>query len=111
MATNYQRGRAFEYRVRDKLKKDGAVYVLRAAQSKGIVDLLALFPPAARCTECAMKGLFQPVIWLVQAKRDGRLPAHEEIELRAVAEAAGAVPVLAQTGPKGRGVQFVFLGG
>lgn len=44
MATNYQRGRAFEYRTRDRLYKDGAVYVMRAAQSKGLADLLALFP-------------------------------------------------------------------
>jgi hypothetical protein len=44
VATNYQRGRAFEYRTRDKLLKKGAVYVMRAAQSKGKVDLLALWP-------------------------------------------------------------------
>ena len=47
MPTNYQRGRQFEYRTRNKLIDMGAVYVMRAAQSKGKVDLLALWPEAA----------------------------------------------------------------
>jgi hypothetical protein len=45
--TNYQRGRAFEYRARDKALKLGAVYVMRAASSKGAADLIAVFPPPA----------------------------------------------------------------
>lgn len=107
MATNYQRGRAFEYRTRDKLKKDGAVYVMRAAQSKGIADLLVLWPwNDYTCPDCG-SGLEEP--WLVQCKRDGRLPAREEIELVSVAEAAGAKAVLAKTGKNGRGVEFIHL--
>lgn len=108
MATNYQRGRAFEYRVRDRLKKDGAAYVMRAAQSKGIVDLLALWPADGPFDDMAE----QP--WLVQVKysingKAGRLSAQDEIELIAVADATGGIPVLATQGPKGRGVVFTNL--
>lgn len=81
------------------------MYVMRAAQSKGIVDLLAVFSPHHN----ELYGC--PPIWFVQAKRDGRLPGREKVELVSVAEAAGAVPVLAKTGPNGRGVEFITLGG
>lgn len=47
MPTNYQRGRAFEYRARDALLKRGAAFVIRAAQSKGAADLAAFFAPQA----------------------------------------------------------------
>lgn len=116
MATNYSRGRAFEYRVRDKLKKRGAAYVMRAAQSKGIADLLALWPvkdgahrwPSGEVTA----GLRSP--WLVQVKysitgKAGRLSAQDELELIALADATGGIPVLATQGPKGRGVVFTNL--
>lgn len=109
MATNYSRGRAFEYRVRDRLKKDGAAYVMRAAQSKGIVDLLALWPARS---ELSLRQVPSP--WLVQVKysisgKSGRLSAQDEIELIAVADATGGIPVLATQGPKGRGVVFTNL--
>lgn len=121
MATNYARGRAFEYRVRDRLKKDGAAYVMRAAQSKGIVDLLALWPMPVPLTQTDADGRVvwqgwppdEPP-WLVQVKysitgKGGRLSAHDEIELVAVADATGGIPVLATQGPKGRGVVFTNL--
>lgn len=115
MATNYERGRAFEYRVRDKLKKDGAVYVMRAAQSKGKVDLLALWPLTSIVHRREdgfpewQKGYPNCVPWIVQCKRDGRLPAAERAELLDIAAQTGALPVLAKTGPNGRGVEFLFL--
>jgi Holliday junction resolvase len=104
--TNYQRGRAFEYRVRNALKKRGAAYVMRAAQSKGIADLLALWPARV------MNVPDRP--WLVQVKysitgKGGRLSAHEEIELIALADLTGGIPILATQGPKGRGVVFTDL--
>ena len=38
---NYKRGREFEYKTRDHLINEmGAVYVMRAAQSKGAADLI-----------------------------------------------------------------------
>jgi hypothetical protein len=102
VTTNYQRGRAFEYRTRDKLYKMGAVYVMRAAQSKGAADLIALFP--------AHPVYEWPRVWLVQCKRGtGRIsPAEREI-LKNLAREAGVVPVQALPGPKGRGVVFTDL--
>ena len=115
MATNYQRGRAFEYRVRDRLKKMGAGYVMRAAQSKGIVDLLALWPRGTWDPASADGKWIRPrQPWLVQAKysikgKSGRISADDELELLAVAELVGGIPVLATQGPKGRGVVFTDL--
>jgi hypothetical protein len=122
VATNYQRGRAFEYRVRDRLKKDGAAYVMRAAQSKGIADLLALWPASGTFTVTDVNGELRtysyltnvPAPWLVQVKysitgKGGRLSARDEIELIALADATGGIPVLATQGPKGRGVVFTDL--
>lgn len=97
MATNYQRGRAFEYRVRKNLlEKRHAVYVMRAAQSKGAADLIALMG------DCTL---------LIQCKRDGRLPAKEKEVLLDIAERAHypTVAVLAKTGPAGRGIVYVNL--
>lgn len=93
--TNYQRGRQFEYRTRDKLLKLGAVYVMRAAQSKGAADLIALFPDR--------------VVHLVQCKRDGKLPKAERQELLRIASETGAVAVLARIPKSGRGVEFINL--
>lgn len=100
MATNYQRGRDFEYRTRNKLLEMGAVYVMRAAQSKGKVDLMALFPDL---------GEWIPYVWIVQCKRDGRLPVAEAAELIRIANETGAVPYLAKAGKNGRGVEFINL--
>ena len=123
MPTNYQRGRAFEYRVRNALKKRGAAYVMRAAQSKGIADLLALWPKHegkyltledGREIVLLREHGFVKRPWLVQVKysitgKGGRLSAHEEIELIALADLTGGIPVLATQGPKGRGVVFTDL--
>ena len=59
MVTNYQRGRHFEYRVRQHFIKEGYI-VLRSAGSHTFSDLLA------------MKG---GEILLIQCKTDGYLPA------------------------------------
>jgi hypothetical protein len=105
MATNYQRGRAFEYRTRNKLLDMGAAYVMRAAQSKGTFDLAAFFgwefvgTPNERF----------PNVMLVQCKRDGKLSKAEREKCIAVAKACGRAAWLAKAGPKGRGVVFVML--
>lgn len=112
MATNYQRGRAFEYRTRDKLLKNGAVYVMRAAQSKGKVDLLALWPIPE---PYASKGWTEhrPAPWLVQCKYSihggGRLSPGEGADLVELAAQTGGVPVFARPGKNGRGVEFINL--
>jgi hypothetical protein len=85
---------------------------MRAAQSKGIADLLVLWP---REGLIAQSGPFQygEPPWLIQAKYSikggGYLPGREEIELIALAELTGALPVFARPGKNGRGVEFINL--
>jgi hypothetical protein len=78
---------------------------MRAAQSKGIADLLVLWPVDRRMM------LERP--WLVQCKYSvnggGRLPAYEEIELVALAHLTGSVPVLARPLKGKRGMEFINL--
>lgn len=112
--TNYQRGRDFEYRVRDRLLKEGAEYVMRAASSKGAADLIALWPFQLPVFEDDQGARYiarreSPRVWLVQCKRDGRLPKDEEAELVAIAGNTGAIPVLARVPKSGRGVEFINL--
>lgn len=102
MATNYQRGRAFEYRARDKLYALGALLVLRSAGSKTKVDLLALFPRI----DTPMMWNTQGDVWIVQCKRDGKLPAAERDALLDIATETGALAYHAHTGRDGKGVEF-----
>lgn len=115
MATNYQRGRAFEYRARNKLLEKGACYVMRAAQSKGAADLIALWPHFLEANSGPLGDandwiprLAPP--WLVQCKRGvGRITPAERDVLLQLSEETGAIPVQALSGPKGRGVVFTDL--
>jgi Holliday junction resolvase len=114
--TNYQRGRAFEYRARDALKKRGATFVMRAAQSKGAADLLALWPMRKRSgygNDNSRHGCTSTQPWLVQCKYSvhggGYLPSKDAVELVALAERTGALPVFARPGKNGRGVEFINL--
>lgn len=105
VATNYQRGRAFEYRARDALTKRGALYVMRAAQSKGKVDLLALWPLPLHARVIGLSA-----VWLVQCKTgSARMSGADKQDLIDLAQATGGVPVLAEPGPKNRGVVFTNL--
>lgn len=107
MATNYSRGRAFEYRTRDDLMhKQGATYVMRAAGSHTLADLTVFFP-AQDCNDLCAE--YRPCVWLVQCKRDGRLPAEERELLIDLANEVGAAAVLAKAGPGGRGVEYDHL--
>lgn len=108
MPTNYQRGRAFEYRTRDALLRRGAAFVIRAAQSKGAADLAAFWrhPQAG-------KGLIidpWPEPWLVQCKYSihgsGSIPVPERKALFLLAREAGCKPVIARPGKDGKGVVF-----
>lgn len=109
MATNYQRGRQFEYRTRDKLLKNGAVYVMRAASSKGAADLIALWPVNGWLGPLGGTFHVYPRAWLVQCKRDGKLPRAERETLVEIAAQTGATPVLARVPKAGRGVEFVNI--
>ena len=44
LVTNYERGRAKEYRTISILRRRGALWVQRSYGSKGIFDVFALFP-------------------------------------------------------------------
>lgn len=109
VANNYQRGRAFEYRSRDALLKRGAVYVMRAAQSKGKVDLLALWPKDGQVIDGFLIQIAHPP-WLVQCKSgSARMSPADRDDLITLAQQTGGVPVLAEPGPKNRGVVFTNL--
>lgn len=80
------------------MSKDvGACYVMRAAGSHTIADLAAFFPWHFVGTPQEQ----EPSVWLVQCKRDGRLPAEERELLQSLAREVGARPVLAKAGPRG----------
>jgi Holliday junction resolvase len=91
MATRYSRGRQFEYRVRDDLRERGCL-VVRAAGSKGKVDLLAVLP---------LTDESPGEILLVQCKRDTWGTPAERTELCRLAEVYGATALLARMGNPG----------
>jgi len=96
LATNYERGRAFEYRVRDHfMKVQNACFVMRAAGSHTIADLIVLWP---------YHYVLGSQVGLVQCKRDGRLSAEERELLISLAKETDSVAILAKAGPGGRGV-------
>lgn len=98
---------------------------MRAAQSKGIVDLLALWPEEdvapARWVESTKSyryvgnSMYRAVErpWLVQCKYSihggGTISPADRAELTALASLTGAVPVVATPGKNGRGIEFVNL--
>jgi len=93
---------------------------MRAAQSKGIVDLLVLWPAWCEYYDGDRSGN-EPVSvrrhqrpWLVQVKysvkgKPGSISPADRAELKALAWAAGACPVFARQGPNGRGIEFINL--
>jgi len=85
--SQYERGRAFEYRVRDALGADG-YEVLRSAGSKTKVDLAAFKPGQ---------------LLLVQCKRtSGTIPPAERTDLLRIAGYVGALPIVAhRSRPRG----------
>lgn len=84
-STGYQLGRALETRARQLLEANG-YFVVRAAASKGLVDLVAMKPG---------QTLF------VQCKRSGSLPPTEWNALYALALSLGAVPLMGRRGKRG----------
>ena len=74
----YRKGREHENKVQKLLEKEG-YYVVRAAGSKGIVDLLAVEP---------MNVLF------VQCRKSSKMTPAERAELVETAQLYGGVPIL-----------------
>lgn len=77
--SNYDRGRRFEYAVRDHLRTNG-YDVIRSAGSKTKVDLVAIKTGQ---------------VLLVQCKLDGKISPTERTELVRIASAAGGWPIVA----------------
>ena len=78
--TNYSRGRAFEYRVRDDMQARGYVTV-RSPGSHTPVDVYCVKPGEVVFVQCKTSGRMDPAEW--NAFLD-------------LCEYAGAVPVLAE---------------
>lgn len=91
----YRLGRAFEYRVRDKLKEAG-YFVMRSPQSRSAVDLLAV------ATGMTL---------MVQCKRHGAIGVEEWNKLFDLARSTGAKPILAAMGKNGHGVELYEMTG
>lgn len=83
--SNYDRGRALEYRARDALRSDGYL-VVRAAGSKGPADLLAFKPGQTLAVNCKLAAL----------------PAAEWDAFWHLCCELGWTPLLATPGPRGR---------
>ena len=79
--TKYACGRRFEYKVRDRLVELG-FFVVRAAGSKGPVDLIAF------------KKYVPPL--LIQCKKAGILTKNEKMELISLARQISAAVILAK---------------
>lgn len=77
--TPYQRGRALEYSIRQKLR-DLGYFVIRSASSKSPVDLVAIR---------------EDHTLLVQCKRDLRLPPAEWNEIWEIADRTGSLAIVA----------------
>ncbi len=87
---NYQKGRRFEYRCRNWLKKYG-YYVLRAYASKGAFDLIAVPPKRDRpdYAEFIADTKFPHTPLLIQCKaiKNGYVSPAEEKDLQECARA------------------------
>ena len=96
MATQYARGRAFEYRVKSLLEKHG-YFVMRSAGSRSPVDLVAF-----RETQTIF----------IQCKRHGAIDRNDVNILYDLSMKHGAMPVLSEI-PKGktRGIDLWVLTG
>ncbi len=87
---------------------------MRAASSKGAADLIVLWEASwLDVTRGVNPSVTQveavPEAWLVQCKRDGKLPKAERETLIDLAGQTGALPVLARVPKSGRGVEFIDL--
>ena len=86
--SKYTRGSNFERRVKKYLEGAGW-FVVRAAQSKGLADLMG-----ARKTEWGY-----PEVCLVSCRIHGRWSPQEKQDLLAAAEKTSAIAFLASRGP------------
>lgn len=90
MVTNYQRGADFERMVARDLERRGFVTV-RSAGSHKPADVVAMI---------------EGETFAIQCKRDGILRPDEWNKFLEWCEKGGAIPILAQKGPRGRGIIY-----
>jgi Holliday junction resolvase len=79
-------GRRFEYRIRDMLRANG-YWVMRSPASKSPIDLVAIKPGQVLFVQCKVNGRLGPAEWNT---------------LMDTAEAAGALPVMAERPSRGK---------
>ncbi len=101
MATPYERGRSFEYRVRNHLQALGYL-VARSPASKSPFDLIAI--SESYNGPC-------PNVHLIQCKLDGRFSKKDRGELAGIARRYGLSAFLAAPGAKRRGVELIQVDG
>ena len=93
MATNYTRGANFERKVAKDLERYGYV-TIRSAGSHKPADVIAMLGGRTIAIQC---------------KRDGVLGPDEWNKFWEWAKVAGATPILASKGPRGRGIIYSRL--
>ena len=93
MRSSYAKGRAFEYRIK-KLYESAGWFVVRAAGSKGVADLVAIAPGGTP-------------VHFIQCKAHGTLPGQERERLITVARTYNATPILASRDSRGRASLYV----
>jgi len=94
----YVKGRAFEYRVRDRLVEDGW-FVVRAAGSKGVADLVAIKP--------SEYFPHNPEVALIQASVRKK-PSREVKKLLDLCNKLNVTPVIVM---RGRKIPLIWLWG
>lgn len=93
--TNYERGRRFEYAVRDDMRERGFI-AIRSPASKSPADVY-----------CMRSGM----VVFIQCKTDGVLPPDEWNKFMDYCEKGGAIPVLAMQGNNNRGRVYKLMTG
>lgn len=95
MSSKYHKGRYFEYKVKKLYESDGW-FVIRAAGSKGVADLVAIAKDGKE-------------VHFIQCKKHGVLSKQEREQLVAKAYTYNAVPILASQGKNGRSIKLYIV--
>lgn len=101
MATNYDRGRNFEYRVRKAFQEligtdnSSVPHIFRTAGSHSPLDLIAI---DIHWDDCACDT---PTVWGIQCKYGTKITAKEKREFVSFCKKLRVIPVLAYAVPRG----------
>jgi hypothetical protein len=90
----------------------GALYVIRAAGSHTLFDLVAFFPSTEFHVDADEDSFYTcPSVWGVQCKRDGKLKREDNVAMVDMAWKLAIIPMLAKAGTDGKGVLLEYLKG